>query len=48
VLPWNLAVAIFRVEWSWVRMLSDCRQVGKDIVSEVLGMKEEIRHSLDW
>jgi len=28
-------------------MLSDCRQVGKDMVSQVLGMKEEIGHSLD-
>ena len=27
-------------------MLSDCRQVGKDMVSQVLGMKEETGHSL--
>jgi len=47
VFPWNFAIAIFRVEWSW-RTPSDCRQVGKDMVSDVLGMKEEIEHSLDW
>jgi hypothetical protein len=43
-----LAITIYRVEWNWVRMLSDFRKILKDMVSWVLGMIGEIEHSLDW